>query len=70
MMFGINSAAATTTLSKGDIGVRNTQAIGELGRSYDGSFQALLDAGLDQQAVDHDFDGVVLAPVEGDILVE
>jgi len=35
MMFGINSAAATTTLSKGDIDVRNAQAIGDLGVKRD-----------------------------------
>jgi hypothetical protein len=29
MLFGVNSAAATTSLSKSDIGVRNTQAIGD-----------------------------------------
>jgi len=31
MMFGINSAAATTALSKGDLQVGNTKAIGDLG---------------------------------------
>jgi len=35
MMFGVNSAAATTTLSKGDIAVRNDQAIGDLGVQRD-----------------------------------
>jgi hypothetical protein len=35
MMFGVNSAAATTTLSKGDIDVRNAQAIGDLGVKRD-----------------------------------
>jgi hypothetical protein len=34
-LFGVNSAAATTTLSKGDIDVRNAQAIGDLGVKRD-----------------------------------
>ena len=46
------------------------QSVGQLGRGVDGRFQALFDLGLDQQPVDHHFDGVILAPVERDLLVE
>ena len=35
-----------------------------------GSCQAALDSGLQQQAVDHDLDGVILAPVEFDLLIQ
>ena len=36
----------------------------QLGGRFDGCFEALLDAGLDQQTVDNHFDGVVLALVD------
>ena len=46
------------------------QPIGELRRSFDRGFQALFDAGLDQQPVHHHFDGVILAFIERDIFVQ
>ena len=47
------------------------QAVGQLGGGFDRSFQALLDAGLYQQAVDDHFDGVISALVERrNIIVE
>jgi hypothetical protein len=33
-------------------------------------FEAMLDSGLDQQAIDHDFDGVILALVEREVVFE
>ena len=46
------------------------QAVGELGGGLDGRLQAFLDAGLDQQPVHHNFDGVILAFIERDVLIE
>ena len=46
------------------------QAARQLQRGLDGLFEPLRDAGFEQQAVDDDFDGVVLAAVERDGLVE
>ena len=46
------------------------QAVGELGGGVDGRLQALLDPGLDHQAVHDHFDGMVLAFVERDLFVQ
>ena len=46
------------------------QAVGEFGGGLDGRLQALLDPRLYQQPVHHYFDGVILAFVERDLLVE
>ena len=44
------------------------QAVAQFHRRAHRLFQTLFDTGLDQQAVDHNFDGVVLALVELDAL--
>ena len=46
------------------------QAASQLHRQADRHFQAMLDARLHQQAVDHYFDGVVLALVEIEVVIE
>src|SRR5260370_6535362 len=46
------------------------EAVREFERGGDGLFETRGDARLDEQAVDHDFDGVVLALVEGRKIVE
>ena len=46
------------------------QTVRQLGGRFDGGLEALLDSRLDQQAVDDHFDGVILPPVDGDLLVE
>ena len=46
------------------------QAIGELERGLDGFFEAVGDAVLQQQAIDNDFDRVVLAAIERNGLVK
>ena len=46
------------------------QAVGQARGGFDGSFQALLDARLDQQTVDDNFDRVIAALVERDCLFE
>ena len=46
------------------------QATGQLHRQPHRHFQAMLDAGLHQQAVDHHFDGVILALVEIQIVIQ
>ncbi len=44
------------------------QSVSQLNREIDGSFEAFLDSLLHREAVDHYFDGVVLAAVERDIV--
>ena len=46
------------------------EAAGELQRGFDGLFEALRDAIFQQQAIHDDFDGVILAAVERDRLIE
>ena len=46
------------------------QSVGELGGGFDGSFEALFGARLERQAIDHDFDGVILALVERDFFIQ
>ena len=43
------------------------QSVGHLQRLGDGSFQTLFDAGLDDNAIDDSFNGVVLSFLEGDV---
>ena len=46
------------------------EAAGQLQRGFDGLLEALRDAIFQQQTVHHDFDGVILAAVERDRLIE
>ena len=46
------------------------QAAAQLHRQSDRQFQPVLDTGLHQQAINHDFDGVILALVETEIVFQ
>ena len=46
------------------------ETVGQARGGLDGGFEALLDAGLDEKAVDDDFDRMVAALIEGDLVFE
>ena len=66
---GTRQARGVEGLVSIDHGDQN-QAAAQLHGERDRHFQAMLDAGLHQQAVNDDLDGVVLALVEADVVFE